>query len=157
VNKILYEATGIDLWALYEARGGKCSRSYMRYNMAEKFKFYRKLKKEVENRGMGFFVCSEEDPSINDRPVECANCCGTDYYKEFKNYNTATFNNVYKILLSNGQVTIEDIKKNFYSPNWELFEREWNKGIFEEILLDTKAVRRPDENVVYKLESNKIR
>jgi len=136
-NKSFFEATGINLWEKYKEEGAKVS-GYLRYPPEKKFKQYREMKKFVEGQGMNFFVCSEEDPSINDKPIACANCCGTDFYPEFKNYNTATFNNIFKELKEKGKITLKDITDKYWPIKPELLEDQWKKGYFEEILVDTK-------------------
>lgn len=48
----------------------------------------------AERYGLNLYVCSEEDPSINNYE----NCCGTDKYHGFDNHNTAAANNIYKLI-----------------------------------------------------------
>jgi len=148
----LNEAVDKDMWKYYKAQGArwdKDARGYLRYPIEKKFEFYRKLKHMVEREGMYLFVCSEEDPSINDKPVEYANCCGTDFYKGFMNYNTATFNNLYKLLMKQGRVSFEDMKKHFYSPDWDKLKKAWDSRYFQHVLVNTKARVDESGNVVY--------
>jgi len=151
-REVVQELTGIDLWEVYRKDGGRFVDGYMRYNLEKKFEFYRQLKKYVESMGLDLFVCSEEDPSINDKPIPCTNCCGTDYYPAFKNYNSATFNNVYKILLEKGVARLSDVFPKYYSLDEDKFKEAWNQGIFERILINTKQRRDLDGTVYYELE-----
>lgn len=167
-NKLLYEATGIDLWAEYEKDGGKCYDGYMRYPVDKKFQFYWEFKRIVEGLGMDLYVCSEENPAINDRPNACANCCGTDYFRSFDSYNTATFNNLYRLLMGKDEVTFQDFKNmedylyisdqekrplKYNSVDEERLLNFWDKRGFSKILKNVKAkkAKTRDDHLIYTL------
>jgi len=143
-NEIIYNATkkvfgeGIDLWERYKKEDGKLHHGYMKFPYKKRKEVYLKLKALIEKQGMDFYVCNELDPSLNEKPVECACCCGVENYKGFKNFNTASSNKIYKMLKEKGKVSLEDIKNNLTSLDWDLFERLWNKGVYGDLLFGCK-------------------
>jgi len=154
MNKIVYEATkkiygeGINLWKLYKMEGGKLHRGYMRFPFKKRLKFYLELKIIVEKEGMNFYVCNELKPDLNEKPVECACCCGIENYNGFKNFNSASSNKIYKMLKEKGQLSLEDVKKNLKSLDWDLFEKHWNKGVYEHLLYKCKFNKNKELNLL---------
>lgn len=137
-NTIIYNATGINLWGRYKKFGGKLHHGYMKFPFEKRLEIYLKFKKLVEKEGMDYYVCNELKPDLNEKPVECACCCGVENYKGFKNFNTASSNKIYQMIKEKGKVSLEDIKKNLKSLDWDLFEKQWNKGVYEDLLINAK-------------------
>lgn len=136
---------------VYEPHG-HFSKSYYRLNKDYKFKRYKELKKTAERFGLNFYVCSEEDPSINN----CENCCGTDKYCGFDNNNTAAANNIYRLIRKKGELTLSDVKRRFWNIHWKEFERRWNGKEVETFLvnvevkkIDGQEARDEEGNLIY--------
>ena len=110
----------------------------MKFPFEKRLEIYLKLKKLVEKEGMNYYVCNELKPDLNEKPVKCACCCGVENYKGFKNFNTASSNKIYQMIKEKGKVSLEDIKKNLKSLDWDLFEKQWNKGVYGDLLINAK-------------------
>jgi len=129
------ENIGLDLVKnVYEAHG-YFSKSYYRLNKDYKFKRYKELKKVAERFGLNFYVCSEEDPTINN----FENCCGTDKYCGFDNHNTAAANNIYGLIRKKGELTLSDVKRHFWNIHWKEFEKRWNAKEVEPFLVNVEV------------------
>ncbi|MCK4521800.1 MAG: radical SAM protein [Nanoarchaeota archaeon] len=143
-NEIIYNATkkvygkNINLWKRYQKEGGKLHRGYMKFPFEKRLKIYLKLKELIEKEGMDFYVCNELKPDLNEKPFDCACCCGVENYKGFKNFNTASSNKIYKMLKEKGKISLNDVKKNLKSLDWNLFEKQWDKGVYEDLLYKCK-------------------
>lgn len=143
---------GLDLKGRVYKPYGDFSKSYYRLNKDYKFKKYKELKKIARRFGLNLYVCSEEDPSINN----CENCCGTDKYRGFDNHNTAASNRIYQLIRKKGDLTLSDVKRRFWNIHWKEFERRWNEKELETFLInvevkktDGREVKDEEENVIY--------
>jgi len=146
------ENIGVDLVRNVYEPYGHFSKSYYRLNRDYRFKRYKELKKIAERFGLNFYVCSEEDPSINN----CENCCGTDKYCGFDNHNTAAANNIYQLIQKKGQLTLSDLRRYFWNIHWQEFERRWNAKEIENFLVnvevkktDGQEARDEEGNLIY--------
>lgn len=141
-NEIIYFATkrvfgkGVNLWEEYKSEGGKIEGGYLKYPFEKRLKIYSELKELIEKGGMDFYVCNESKPDLNQNPSDCACCCGIQNYPGFKNFNSASSNEIYKILKEKESVSLEDVRNNLKSLDWELFEKHWDKGVYENLLID---------------------
>lgn len=151
------ENIGLDLVKNVYEPHGHFSKSYYRLNKDYKFKRYKDIKNLAEGFGLNCYICSEEDPSINN----CENCCGTDKYYGFDNHNTAAANNIYKLIRKKGELTLSDVKRHFWNIHWKEFERRWNAKDAETFLvnvevkkIDGEAARDEEGNLIYIYKEN---
>lgn len=106
----------------------------------------------AKKHDLNLYVCSEEDPSINN----CRNCCGTDKYRAFDSHNTAAANNIYKTLEEEGEITLDEIKNQLWSIHRAEFEKRWDRGDVADFLVnasikeeDGKEIRDSKGHLVY--------
>lgn len=154
-NERFKKKVGIDLVEEVYRPNGCYDRGYYRLNHGYKYRGYKALEETANQLGLNFYVCSEEDPSIN----RCENCCGTDRYTSFDNHNTAAANNVYKLLQEKGEITLAEVKTRFWNIHWGEFEKRWNKGEVADFLVNTKVkmenkkeLRDKEGNIIYVYE-----
>jgi len=111
---------------------------YIRVPMYVKFKLYKEYKDIANKLGLNLYVCSEEYPEING----CVNCCGTskreitDRFRHFKKCNTAATNTIACFIRERGEVSLDDIKKNFYCVDWDRYHAKWEH--LEQFLVNVK-------------------
>lgn len=142
-NEKFKKILGVDLINKIYEPNGYFSKNYYRLDKGYRFDQYRYLKRIAEKYGLNLYVCSEEDPSINN----CENCCGTDKYPSFDQHNTAAGNNIYKILKKKGEITLSDVKERLWSIHWDEFEKRWNNGELEDFLANASVKRKHGEKV----------
>jgi DNA repair photolyase len=111
---------------------------YVRVPMRVKFKLYKGYKDIANKLGLNLYVCSEEYPEIN----ECINCCGTskreitDRFRYFKKHNSAATNTIACFIRERGEVSLDDVKNNFYCVDWDRYGAKWEH--LEQFLINVK-------------------
>lgn len=154
IKRWIEEALSIDLAQIFKEYGCRLDEKgnpkrdpdgYVRVSVSKKYEVYKKHKRQVESLGMNYYVCSEEDPTIND----CTCCCGTNNYEGFERTNDASVNTIYQFMIDRGITSLEDIKNNFFCVNWKKFTNMWNKGDIERLLVGMKVDGELSENTRY--------
>lgn len=165
IKKWVLEATNgsIDLDVTYRDWGAKLRRDgrpkpdkdgYIRVPMERKFRLYSRYKEIAHELGLNLYVCSEEYPEINN----CVNCCGvsepniTNKYRGFKLYNSAATNTIACFIAEKKEVTIHDIKSNFYCVDWDKYEALWRN--LEKYLVNVE--RREKNGEIYYVYKNRF-
>ncbi len=111
---------------------------YVRIPMHVKFKLYKAYNGIANKLGLNLYVCSEEYPEIN----ECVNCCGTskreitDRFRYFKKHNSAATNTIACFIRQSREVSLDDVKNNFYCVDWDRYGAKWEH--LEQFLINVK-------------------
>ena len=122
------ELTGTSFMDVMEKKG-----AYYRVNINYKNKFYAKLKHLCTKKKIGFTICSDGD-LVPQNFNTTINCCGTDSITGFENCSTCTANMVAREAASKGKVTLQEMKGNYWSPDFSCFEKMWQSGRIQELV-----------------------
>lgn len=142
-NNRFRKILGVDLIEEVYEPNGNFSKNYYRLDENYRFDRYRSLKKTAKKYGLDLYVCSEENPSIND----CENCCGTDKYPAFDQHNTAAANNIYKMLRELGKVTFSEVEDRLWNIHWKEFKKRWDNGELEDFLVNAYVKKENGEEI----------